>query len=250
MAWFKRDKAEKRKNRLGDVPGMIMLTIVLVYSVVMVIDGYLLCRSGLIKGPDYVCPEKPQEIVYLTGGGAGTSVATAGRKTTYFHDVLKLSFDFPEEWGSVSVREEMGVDQSGSNIIIGLMASFPELAKQSGGGMFLHASNPNVPVADRRLAYWGSESVKVSSAYDLTRWCEDKDDCSTFTNANGVLMAKQKMNPAGAEGGSSFYVYYLHNPRGGYNGVALSSERLDAKYSAAALQKGFDELIDSIRLLD
>jgi len=250
MAWFKREKGKKRKDRSGDVPGMIMLTVVLAYSAVMVFDGYMLCRSGLIKGPNYVCPEKPQEIVYLTGGGAGTTVATAGEKITYFHDVLKMAFDYPGEWGSVSVREEMGVDQSGSDIIIGLMVSFPDMAKQSGGGLFLHASNPNISVANRRLDYWGSEGVKVSSAYDLMKWCEGKDDCSTFTNSNGVSIVKQKMNPSGTAGGSSYLVYYLHNPRGGYNGVALSAERLDVKFGAAALQKGFDGLIDSIRLLD
>lgn len=246
MAWRKADRNKKRKNRLGDVPGMVMLTVLLAYSGIMVMDGYLLCRSGLIKGPDYVCPEKPQEIIYVSGGGDGVTVGTEGKKTTYFHDALKLAFEYPAEWGPVTIREESGTDSSGRNIVIGLMLYFRDLAKQSGGGLFLHANNPNAVAVDRRLNYWGSEAVLVSSAYDLGRWCDDKDDCTYFTNSNGVKIAKQKVNPAGA----SYDVYYLHNPRGGYNGVALSFERLDPKFGAAGLRQGFDDLLDSIKLLE
>ncbi|MEA3249196.1 MAG: hypothetical protein U9Q03_02460 [Patescibacteria group bacterium] len=242
-------KREKRKrNRLGDVPGIVMLAIVLVYSVVMIVDGYLLCRSGIIKGPECVCQEKPQEVIFVSSGESG--VLEEGMKTTYFHDALKLAFEYPSEWGPVTIREEMGTDPTGRQIVIGLMLYFRDMAEQSGGGLFLHASNPNTDPVDRRLDYWGSDGVAISSAFDLRGWCDDKEDCDYFTNVHGVLIAKQKVNPGGVEGGASFNVYYLHNKGGGYNGVALSSERLDIKFGAINMQKGFEELVDGIKLLD
>lgn len=248
MAWRKSDK-KKRKNRMGDVPGMLMLAIVLVYSVVMVVDGYLLCRSGLIgQPPSRVCPEKPQEIVYVSGEEG--SIITEGRKNTYLHNALRLTFDYPAEWGPVTIREEMGTDPTGREIIAGLMLYFRDMSEQSGGGLFMHANFPNADLSSRRLDYWGTDAVRISSVYDLKEWCEGKGSCNLFTNSNGVDIVKQKINPGGTEGKSSFDVHYLYNPNGGYSGVALSSERLDPKFGAANLQNGFEELVDSIRVVE
>jgi hypothetical protein len=245
MAKEKRQKRKKKnKNRLGDVPGMIMLLVVLVYSVVLVVDGVLLCRSGLFGAPECDCPEQLQEVVIFTGGES--TPLEEGKTVKYFHDALKVAFDYPAEWGPVTIREEMARDPYGKQIVVGLMLYFRDMAEQSGGGLFMHANNPNTDPTDRRLDYWGTDAVEISSAHDLRGWCTGKTDCEYITNSHGVQIAKQRINPAGA----AFDVYYLHNPRGGYNGVAVSMERLDAKFGAANLLDGFDELIDSIQLLD
>ena len=229
---------------------MMLLTLVLIYSAVMVFDGYLLCRSGIIKGPGYVCPETSQETVYVPDVGGGEVVGVEGRKAVYHHGALRLAFEYPLEWGPVLVREELGTDISGRRVIAGLMLSFSDLAEQSGGGLFMHANYSDADLASRRLDYWGTDAVRISSLYDLKGWCEGKSDCSYLTNADGIVIAKQKMNPGGVAGRSSFDVYHLYNPYGGYRGVALSTERLQAKFGAANLQRGFEELVASIRFLE
>ncbi len=235
--------AEKKRRQ------KIILVVVLIFvGFTLLVDGYLLGRY-LGRRTQLVNCQTTSSCIIPKPLVRGQIVAekdqleslTLGFDAVYYHDVLGLSVSYPPEWGKVSIAEEYGQTIDNRNIVIGLTLSF---FNESGDGawLFLHAANPNTEPVTTSNYYWGSVGEKIKSVEDVVNWCDDKDNCDTFVNQKGLVVAYVDDTAEDINGVSyDRRTYYTYNPVGGYHGIVLSAEQLHGQ--------GIDELEDKFEKL-
>jgi len=166
---------------------------------------------------------------------------------TYQDSELGFAFEYPADWGKVSVGNESGNCPSG---YVTDDCNFRTLLLRDvySAGLFLSAETKghrDYPIG--RGAFWGDHAGAISSDY-LSR-CETSEKCQVFINDNGVYFALYEANPPPEEMGYQPERYYIYNPNSQYYGVILSSHRLNSPLIDNS--KLFREtIIDSFRFIE
>jgi hypothetical protein len=163
------------------------------------------------------------------------------KRTSYRDEELGISFIYPTYWGEVKK------DKNEEKIIL----SFPSL----GGGIAIDATDSSKEIPGRGV-YWGDIGFDIKNQDDVIGLCKRFSlsiSCSVFKNDNGIKMVKEVSNP-GTEGGSESDVpsaqYYFYNPNGEYEGVSMSALRLDNREYFSPIEKGFEEMVQSLKFID
>lgn len=172
---------------------------------------------------------------------------------THTDPVLKLSFQYPKEWGMVETKDAVtgqGVEDNPAYRLY-FYSMDSNSSEPIFKGLFLVANNLNIPLEDRD-GYWGDEGRKISGVEAVDTYCKDMTveeggSCSTFQNTNGVKIVKYRANPASMQGRKEMSDQYLfYNPNSVFSGVIMSTIGLNDK-SDPEMEKLFEEMIQSIK---
>lgn len=181
-----------------------------------------------------------------------TKVLTPGNEqakntvATFTDNQLKLSFDYPENWGPVKKITKENFKKQAERILL----TFSGIS--DGNILFLDAVNPDIEVMGRG-GYWGDAAKAIKGIDDIKNYCLDKDNCSIFTNNNGVIIAKH-LFITGTEGGSETDIktaqYYFYNQNSEFTSFAMSYVRIFKTDEVKRLENKFEQLIESVKFID
>jgi hypothetical protein len=146
---------------------------------------------------------------------------------SYRDETLGLTFDYPSDWGEVTVNDEKGrcsqdyaLDDCNFRTLI-----FKDISSQA---IFLSAEtkgHQDNPIG--RGAFWGDVAGSITSDYLSS--CEQRNNCSIVKNSNDVSFIVYEANPPPEEMGYQPERYYVHNPDNQYYGLVLSSHRINSQ---------------------
>jgi len=146
---------------------------------------------------------------------------------TFRDETLGLTFDYPSDWGEVTVNDERGscsqdyaLDDCNFRSLL-----FKDISSQA---IFLSAEtkgHQDNPIG--RGAFWGDMAGSIT--FNYLSLCEQRNNCSIVKNSNGVAFIMYEADPPPEEMGYQPERYYVHNPDSQYYGLVLSSHRINSQ---------------------
>ena len=157
---------------------------------------------------------------------------------TYNNDELKISFNYPNEWGQLVQKDEPD-----------------HIALQVNNRIFLGTDNGEDSLG--RGGYWGDPANLIVNQEYINNFCNDKSDCEIKTNQQGITFARnieKEYSTFGSDPVEAVF-YYLFNPKSEYRGVIISGVNLDNDNILVGENIQFDEsdmelLIDGLNFID
>lgn len=148
------------------------------------------------------------------------------------NDDLKLSFDYPKEWGEISIKNE----PDHISLAIDL-------------DVFLGADNGGDSMG--RGGYWGDEAVLITDQNYVNNFCNGKVDCQIMTNKSGIIFAREKklFDSLSDQNQRDSIFYYIFNPKSKFRGIILSDEGL-INMNIESIESKIDSLVDSIEFIN
>ncbi|MFA5358474.1 MAG: hypothetical protein WC310_01475 [Patescibacteria group bacterium] len=168
----------------------------------------------------------------------GLTVVQRLKSAKYIDNEFKISFDYPEYWGPI-VKDT---------------SSIPAFLTFSGTGsknaLFLTAINKDT-ILPARGGFWGDAGVNIDNESYIKNYCNNKENCSVFTNKNGVLIAKHIFIDVseGEESDVATAQYYFYNPNSEFNGFVMSYVRIPDWNIIDGIDKKFEDIVKSVKFL-
>ncbi|MFH1047044.1 MAG: hypothetical protein V1738_01975 [Patescibacteria group bacterium] len=223
-------------------------------ALILMADGYLLGQYFAKQDALYRCQQTSECLTVARPSSANRINNSQGDAQgnwrmfdrTYSHDVLRLSFSYPSEWGEVKLSEEYGQNDAGQKVIAGGILSFVGGVFGDDEVVFMHATNMNSMPATRAKQYWGTEGERIKSDEDIFSWCTGLEKCETFVNNSGLVIAQTDTEiQLDDESTSARRTYFLNNPYSGYSGVVFSSDGLRA-YGIDDFENIFFDMVNTV----
>lgn len=241
----------------------IILLIFLAVAVVVIIGG-IIYYNGQIKSLDNQINEQKMRLqnygsqVLEQNQTIGEMTATVdeyeklkqeqefkSKYNEYANDKIGIYFAYPKEWGELAAVEKSDGHEEGTaaNILVGVKQD------DKTWGFFYAAA---MPPKDGRGGWWGDEALKITGQEYIDKFCEGKENCTVFTNKNGVAVAKLTNASASTEGwsGSGYDIYYIYNPKSEFHGITFYTVTLEEEKLFDDAKSGLAEVIDNFKFLE
>jgi hypothetical protein len=168
----------------------------------------------------------------------------------YTDTTLGIQFEYPSAWGPITVQDEMGIalssfnqeagltsddmirDEDGEVIYDGIYNRSLSFSGLGGTRTFLVANNDDVGILGRG-GYWGDRSSGFDTDDGVERYCDESEDCETFTNENGVSIAHVFYAESDSYGEilTDIDEYAVTHSGHLFGGLVISSQFLGSEYA-------------------
>jgi len=167
----------------------------------------------------------------------------------YVDETIGISFFYPKSWGNIVIDDEQIPGEEGiANRL--LMLSTGVIDEKPDSYIFLHAATGT---GIGRGGYWGDNAMEITNLDYINSYCNEKENCTTSTNKNGITIAKYNNPEVLHTPGSdpvSYIQYFIYNPNTDLHGIMISGVNLDYNMTNIPdIGEGLEEVADTLKFL-
>jgi len=197
--------------------------------------------------------EKEQTISDLTAkvseyeGDIDAKVEYLSKYSEYTDDTIGISFYYPKSWGEIIIDDEPTPGEEGiANRL--LMLSTGVTDEKPDSYIFLHAATGE---SSDRGGYWGDAAMYITDLNYINTYCNEKENCTTSTNKNGITVVKYTNPEILHTPGSdpvSYIQYLIFNPNADFHGIMISGVNLEYNMTNIPdIEEGLEEVINTLK---
>lgn len=167
----------------------------------------------------------------------------------YVDETIGISFFYPKSWGNIIINDEPVPGEEGTANRL-LMLGTGVADEKPNSYIFLHAATGK---STDRGGYWGDDAMHITDLDYINSYCNEKENCTTSTNKNGVTVAKYT-NPEilhTPESDPVAYIqYFIYNPNTNFHGIIISGVNLEYNMTNIPdIGEGLEEVAHTLKFL-
>lgn len=159
---------------------------------------------------------------------------TVSAEKEFRDGTLAIAFNYPKEWGEVTIEKNEALTETGKSNGIDMELLYVALGNREvtfSAFRFLTADDPDVNSELGRGGFWGDTASRIDAKKGVTAYCESRENCTVFTNKNGIEIAMHKEDlPSVDDEAKVTTQYYIYNSSSPFSHIVLSTTEMEKAY--------------------